>query len=96
MPTVAEVLILLAAVAGSGGMVGFLGWLLYRVRRLEAGRGGGGEDVEQLAEQLDVLRAQLSAVRDEMGQLSERVEFAERLLTKGEPGDAARGGLPPR
>lgn len=88
MPTVAELMILLAAVGGSGTMVGFLGWLLYRVKRLEGRAGAGNTDVERLIEQVDVLHEQLVSVRAELGELSERVDFAERLLTRGQAGNA--------
>ncbi len=90
VPSVAEVLILLAAVGGSGAMVGFLGWLLYRVKRLESGINADNADVERVLEQVDALREQLMTVHDEMGQLGERVDFAERLLTRGRD----EGGLP--
>ena len=83
MPSVAELLILLAAVGGSGSMVGFLGWMLYRVNRLESRGVVDTEDLDRLMDHLDVLRNQLGSVREEMGELSGRVEFTERLLTSG-------------
>ena len=95
VPTVAELLILLAAVAGSGSMVGFLGWLLYRVRRLEARSRARNGQLEQLIEAVDELRDQLMTVRDETGELQERVDFAERLMTRDQAVDAPNRQLPP-
>lgn len=77
---VVELMVLLAAVAGSGTMVALLMWFAGRLRRLET---GGGRDVEQLAQQVEALREQLGATRDEVLELHERVEFAERLLARG-------------
>lgn len=96
MPTVAELMTLLAAVGGSGAMVGFLGWLLYRVKRLEGQAGAGNVDVERIMEQVDVLHEQLVSVRAAMGELSERVDFTERLLTRGQAGSAKTHEDPPR
>ena len=89
VPSVVELLILLAAVGGSGAMVGFLGWLLHRVKRLESVSRADNADVERVMEQVDALREQLMTVHDEMGELNERVDFAERLLTRGRAGDDA-------
>jgi hypothetical protein len=96
VPTVAEVLILLAAVGGSGAMVGFLGWLLYRVKRLEGRGTADNADVERIMEQVDGLREQLSNVREEIGELHERVDFTERLLTRGQARDTANRDDPRR
>ncbi len=79
MPTTVDVLILLAAVAGSGSMVGVGVWLYHRVKRLEA----ENRDLVQLTEQVDVLRDHLGAVQDQVGELYERLDFAERMLTRG-------------
>lgn len=52
--------------------------------------GAGGDDVRALREE---LQGALQQLRLEMGELSERVDFAERLLAK--QGEAARLA-PPR
>lgn len=77
---VVEMMVLLAAVAGSGTMAWLLMWLHGRLKRLET---GGGQDTERLALQIDAVREQLGATRDEVMELYERLEFAERLLVRG-------------
>lgn len=86
----AEIMILLAAVVGSGAMVAGAGWLIARIRRLEDQT---GPVVDHLAEQVDALAARLEASQEELRELRNRVEFAERLLTTGEDqGQEAGGG----
>lgn len=79
MPSTAEVLILFAAVFGSGAMVAIGLWIMGRLRRLEEGAAVQAD----LAGQVEALREQLAATREEVGELAERVDFAERLLTSG-------------
>lgn len=84
-----EIMILLAAVFGSGTMVAGAGWLITRIRRLEDQT---GPVVDHLAEQIDALGAQLEASQEELRELRNRVEFAERLLTAGPDRDQGDGG----
>jgi hypothetical protein len=47
------------------------------------------EEVQRLAETVEGLQDQMFQVRDAVSELHERVDFAERLLTRGEKrGDA--------
>lgn len=85
----AEIMILLAAVVGSGAMVAGAGWLIGRIRRLEDQT---GPVVDHLAEQVDALGAQLEASQEELRELRNRVEFAERLLTAGGDQSQEAGG----
>ncbi len=43
----------------------------------------GGELRAELAEHKDALNQELEAVRHELAELAERMDFAERLLAKG-------------
>ena len=43
---------------------------------------GGDEMHAELAEHRDALQAEVDSVRRELGELSERMDFAERLLAK--------------
>ena len=47
----------------------------------------GGDELEKLVEAVDVLRSETAYMRDlfgtEISDVQERLEFAERLLTKG-------------
>ena len=81
MSILALMLILIAAL-GSGAMVAIFAWFYQRMKRLEGGR-NDGSDWTLMAEQLDVVRDQLSAMDDEMTRLNERVDFTEKLLEPG-------------
>ena len=76
-------MILMAAILGTGTVVGFGGWLVNRIRRIES-RNNDPELLEKLFEQVEHLRDQGEVTREEIAELQERVDFAERLLTKGE------------
>ena len=53
----------------------------------------GGDDVRtQLAEQKEALDQELEAVRREVAEVAERVDFTERLLAKGRDGEAGKLG----
>ena len=87
--SIAALLMILILLVGSGTMAVLLGWMLYRVKRLEGGR----EDRSELGtiyQQLDALRDQVFAAEDDMAKLNERVDFTEKLL------DAPRTGAPAR
>jgi hypothetical protein len=79
-----ELLVLLAAVGGSSWMVGTLGWLWYRTKRLEDRIAARGSDTPQLAQELDHLRAELAASNEDVHYLRERLDFLERVLTSGD------------
>jgi hypothetical protein len=53
----------------------------YRAKQLTAG--AGKDALDRLESQLDAVREQVLALRDEVGELYERVEFAERMLARG-------------
>jgi len=84
MPTTV-VLIILSASIGSGALVAIAMWFYFRMKRLEATGGADLKDLDRLAEQVAALRDQLLATREEMGELHERVDFAERMLARGQP-----------
>ena len=44
---------------------------------------GGTEDTQRLEEEVATLRDEVHGMREGFAELYERVEFAERLLTKG-------------
>ena len=54
---------------------------------------GGDELRAELAEQRQALTDEMDAVRRELGELAERVDFAERLLAKNRDGERL---APPR
>lgn len=72
------VLVLLAAVVGSGSMVGVGIWLYYRVKRLE----GENRDLRTVDSRVEEIREQLDQVQGQLGELYERVDFTERMLAR--------------
>jgi len=86
-----ELLTILIGTLGmlSGGLIGLKMFLNYRVRRLEASRGG---DSPQVEEAVQALRDEVYVLRNELGEVQERLDFTERLLTRGsEPSDRVPG-----
>lgn len=93
-----QLLILLAAIGGTALIIGAGVWLWSRTERLE-GRGPGDPDGRRpLEDELEDVREELAATRDETRRLSERVDFLERLLEgRDDAGDGDRrpgGGGP--
>ena len=88
MLSIAWLLIVIAAVVGSGVMTGLVTMLITRVRRLEETR--QSNDSGLLAESFDKLAAELSAVRDQLDMLEERTDFNERLLEGRTPDGTPR------
>ena len=79
---IAELVVPLIAVILLGGMglAGFKSWLTYRARKMGS---IDSADVEQLAEAVDNLRQQAELMREDFSELNERVEFTERMLSRG-------------
>jgi hypothetical protein len=82
-PELAEAIGPVLAIIGVGSMV-LIGMKL-RYSHLRETRPGGGvkEEREQLIDAVTSLRDEVRTLREEFGELYERVEFAERLLTRG-------------
>ncbi|MFQ5529265.1 MAG: hypothetical protein ACE5FP_02860 [Gemmatimonadota bacterium] len=78
MISVAFLLILIVAVAGSGLLTGWMVWMMSRTRKLEARpqTEEGGLPWDRLEE----LAGELADVRRQLALLEERTEFSERLL----------------
>ena len=62
-------------------MTGIILWLAARTSR---SRVVSREEFDRVTEALGNVNDQLYEVRESMSELHERVDFAERLLTKGE------------
>ncbi len=80
MPEEVAILIFTALV-GTFSLVGLK--ILISARKTRPGE-FGKEEVQRLAETVEGLQDQMYQVRDAVAELHERVDFAERLLTKGE------------
>ncbi len=80
MMSLTALLIVFAAVLGSSVMMAVFAWVFMRIRSLESG-GGGRSDIERLTEEVDGLRAELQATHSDISDLTERLDFTERLLS---------------
>ncbi len=87
-PDVLELLTPILAFLSLGGMV-LIGMKL-RYSHIQRTRLGdrATPDVERLTHAVDLLKDELRLTRDEIHQLSERVEFTERLLERPRGGQA--------
>lgn len=77
----------LLALVGMGtfALLGMRMWLRHKIER---SRLSGADDVDRLVEAIDGLHEQTRLMREDLTELQERVEFAERLLTRGNAADA--------
>jgi len=76
--SVSELLILFAAVAGSGTMAGFGVWIYHWIKRKEV----ESRDMAEVAGQIAELRGELQDVRGQLGEVQERMDFADRVLAQ--------------
>jgi cell division protein FtsB len=92
-PVVAEILGPVFALTGFGAMILIGMKMRYtHLHRTKLAK-GAGEEVEQLTETVDALRDEVRELREGMVDLHERVEFAERVLTRGRA-EGDQGALP--
>jgi len=82
-----EIVAILVTFFGAGTflLIGLKMFLTYRSNRLS---NAGGDQVRQIAETVEDLRRDLADTRAELADVHERVDFAERLLTRAR--DAGR------
>lgn len=86
-----QLLILLAAVGGTALIIGAGVWLWTRTERLEGRGPGDATGRRQLEGELEDVREELAATRNETRRLVERVDFLERLLEgRDDAGDGDR------
>jgi len=75
----------LAATLCGSGLLGWRMWLRSKTERLQL---AGRDDVERLAEAVEALHDRIQYLQEEIGQVDERLDFAERLLSRGDgPGE---------
>lgn len=75
--------IIFAAVIGSASMVAIFAYFLHRIRQIEAGNTGDA-GTQQLSGEVSQMRKELLAVQDELSALTERLDFTEKLLMRGD------------
>jgi len=74
--TIAPLIALLSL--GTFGLIGMRMWLNSKAKRSPL----GADAVERLGDALDGLHDQVRMMREDLGELHERVDFAERLLAR--------------
>lgn len=81
-PHVIQIVVPLAALlaVGTFGLIGMKMWLRSKVERQQL---AGRRDMERVEESLYSLHDNLQSLREQLGELNERVDFAERFLTEG-------------
>ena len=57
-------------------------WFWNRMKALESG-GSQGPEVQRLSQEIDDLRTDLLATHSELQDLTERLDFTEKLLSPG-------------
>jgi hypothetical protein len=75
--------IIFAVVIGGVATVGILAYLFSRLRQLEGGA-SNETSPRQLSDQMSGLTEELMALQEEVANLSERLDFTEKLLTGGD------------
>ncbi len=79
----------IVALAVCGGIC--MVWMVMsRQSRVEAHPGRA--EIEQLSDAVEELRADVDAVRGELTEVQERLDFAERLLTRGSGARSSESG----
>ena len=69
-----------------------LGWRMWLRAKAERLKLAGRDDIERLIDAVESLHERMHGVQEEMGELHERVDFAERLLAKGDDSGEPVGG----
>jgi hypothetical protein len=77
---------MIALLMASGvGLISLRMFLNYRIKRFQAQ--GSGERPRALDEGLAELKEQMYLLRGDVADLQERMEFTERVLTRGQGGE---------
>jgi uncharacterized coiled-coil protein SlyX len=88
-----ELFVLLSAVSGTAWIVGMVAWLWHRIKRLEDSALGQTEAPNALPSDLRELSDALAASDRELERLNERLDFLERLLSRGKEGETTNQRL---
>ncbi len=83
-PEVIEVIGPFLAIISIGTMI-LVGMKMRLSAKVQLQQGSKGEDVERLADAVDGLHEEVRMLREEYGELHERMDFAERILSTGKP-----------
>jgi hypothetical protein len=79
-------------IATAGTLTGL--WIVARAWTQRRGV-GGTKEIGRLTESVDKMRQSMDQMRDELMDVSERLEFTERMLARLGEGGSPRQQLPP-
>ena len=88
-PEIVEPIAALIAIMGLGTMF-LIGMKMRLSAKAKLQQGSKGEEVDRLTDAVEGLAEEVRMLRDEYGELHERVDFAERILARGKSPDEAR------
>ncbi len=83
-PEIIEAIGPFLAIISIGTMI-LVGMKMRLSAKVQLQQGSKGEDVERLADAVDGLHEEVRILREEYGELHERMDFAERILSTGKP-----------
>lgn len=81
------------AILGVGTFV-LIGMKLRYTHLRETKNAPSKEQLERLTETVELLQDHVRGLRDEMVDLNERIDFTERVLTRGREEERPKGALP--
>ena len=67
------------------GTIFLIGMKMRLSAKVQLQQGSKSEDVERLADAVDGLHEEVRMLREEYTELHERMDFAERMLSSGQP-----------
>jgi len=82
--SLAALFVVFAAVLGSSAMIGMIVYFMRRLEKLEA-KMNGELDSPQAVKELEIVQDELLAVNQTVSELSERLDFTEKLLANPDP-----------
>ncbi len=72
------------------GTMALIGMKMRLNAKAKLQQGSKGEELDRLTDAVDGLTEEIRMLRDDYGELHDRVDFAERLLARGKSPDEAR------
>ena len=92
-PEIVDAIAPLIALLGLGtfSLIGLRMFLGYKARRLELGAGGTGQGDGRIENLVEELRNEVQLLRGDVSELHERMDFTERVLTRGQDAAAPPG-----
>ncbi len=88
-PDIIEFIAPLMGVTSVGIMI-LIGMKMRLSAKVKLQQGSKGEELDRLTDAVEGLTEEIRMLRDEYGELHDRMDFAERLLVRGKSPDEAR------